>query len=255
MRKIFALMAKEWKLFFYTPFALVIVPLFLILCGTYYYSALDRYLNLTDPNQTLKAVSSISLTTHLLIPFLQNLLNIFVFITPILTMRSFSEEKKLGSYDLLISYPIHPAQIFLGKFLGTLTLSLSLLLLSFLFVGFTLVKGDVFVPQIATAYLGLFLFILFYNAVGVFASLLTENQIVAALIGYGVFFSTILFQWLAYVSGSPWDAFFSNFLFVTHLESFRQGLVFTGDVAAYLCVTGAIMVMGYWRLRRHYKAS
>ncbi|QQR80000.1 MAG: ABC transporter permease [Deltaproteobacteria bacterium] len=211
MKKIFVLMTKEWKLFFYTPFALVIVPLFLVLCGTYYYSSLDRYLNLTDPNQTLKAVSTVNITTHLIIPFLQNLLNIFIFITPIITMRSFSEEKKLGSYDLLISYPIHPLEIFLGKFFGTLTLSLGLLLMSFIFVGFTILKGDVFIPQVASAYLGLFLFILFYNAVGVFASLLTENQIVAALIGYGVFFSTILFQWLAYVSGAPWDQFFQTF--------------------------------------------
>ena len=246
-------MMKEWKLFFYTPFALIILPLFMLLCGTYYYSALDRYLNLTNPNQTLKVISGVTTTTHLLLPYLQNLLNIFIFAIPIITMRSFSEEKKLGSYDLLISYPLSPWQIFFGKYLGALTLSLLLLLLSFIFVGWTILKGDVFLPQIFSAYLGLFLFILFYNAVGVLASLLTENQIVAALIGYGVFFSTILFQWLAYVSGAPWDTFFANFLFVSHLDSFRNGLIFVGDVAAFICMTSALIIAGYWKLRKHYR--
>lgn len=253
MKKILALMSKEWKLFFYTPFGLVIVPLFLILCGTYYYSALDRYLTLISPQQNFRVLSDVNVTTHLIIPFLQNLLNLFIFIIPIITMRSFSEEKKLGSYDLLISYPLHPLEIFFGKYLGTLTLGLSLLGLSGLYVSYTLIKGDAFLPQVLSAYLGLFLFILFYTAAGVLASLMTENQIVAALITYGVFFSTILLQWLAFVSKAPFDKFFANFLFVSHLESFRQGFIFAGDIAAYLCSTMALVLIGYWKLRQHYR--
>jgi len=88
---------------------------------------------------------------------------------------------------------------------------------------------------------------------GVTMSLLTENQIVAALLSYVAISSGILFSWLAFISTSPWDSIFANFLYTEHMKSFRLGLIFIGDIAMYLCVAGLFLVFGYWKLRGHYR--
>jgi ABC-2 type transport system permease protein len=252
MKKTIIIALREWKVFFFTPFAMVIIPLYLTLCGIFFYAKVDRYLTLANPNDTLQRSAGLNLNAHLLIPFLSNLLNIFIFIVPLITMRTFSEEKKTGTYDLLVSYPVRPWEIIIGKYIGASALVLLLLGLSLLFPAFVLWKADPYLMQVASAYLGLILFIFFYVAVGVIASLLTENQFVAAIISYGIFFSTVLFQWLAYISVAPWDRFFANFLFVSHLDSFNSGLIFLGDIAVYLCVTTVILIGGTWKLRKHF---
>lgn len=252
MKKIWALILREWKNFFHTPFAVIIVPLYLILCGTYFYAKLDQYMNMANPNETVQKVAGLNVTIHLLTPFFKDLINVLTFIIPLLTMRSFSEEKKMGTYDLLVSYPLRPWEILLGKYLGSVSLVLFLLGISLIFPAVIFWKGEPYLPQVLSTYLGYVLFIFFYVAVGVVGSLLTENQIVAAIISYGVFFAAILIQWLAYISGAPWDRFFSNFLLVAHLDSFRTGLIFVGDIAAYLCITSLFLLCGYLKLKQHF---
>lgn len=252
MKKVCLLAKKEWSLFFYSPYGLVISSIFLVLCGIYFYAKLDAYLGMVQPGERVTQIQGVNLHAHLLTPFFRDLMSIFVFLTPIMTMRSFAEERKLGTYELLISYPVSPAQILIGKYFGNLSIALFLLLLSVPFSLFVVWKGEPYFPQIVLGYVGLVFFLLFFVAVGLVGSLLTENQIVSALIAYGVFFSMSLLQWLAYISDAPWDKIFANFLLVQHLESFREGLLFMGDIAVYLCVTGGILVGGYWKLRGHF---
>lgn len=255
MKKFFAIAAKEWKFFFYTPFGLVILPLFLVLSGVFFFTKLDTYLQYASPSVTTTVVSGLNTSKHLLIPFFQDLLNVFVFIVPLMTMRTFAEEKKTGTFDLLVSYPLKPWQIVLGKYFGIFVVVLVLLGLSWIFLGFIFWKGHPFLPQIFSAYLGLLLFLSFYTAVGVLASQITENQFIAAIIAYAVFFATILIGFLAFISGRPWDRVFSNFLFVSHVQNFYSGLIFIGDVASYLCTTVFILVFAIWRLRKYYQRS
>lgn len=253
MSRIWTLALKEWKGFFFTPFALVILPLYLVLCGTYFYGSLDTYLQLSTPTETLKSVHGLNVMSHLLIPFSRDLANVLIFIIPLMTMRTFAEERKTGTYDLLVSYPLRPFELFMGKYAGVLALTLFLLLMSSLFPLVVIWRGEPYVPQIVSAYLGLALFLIFYTAVGVVGSLLTENQFIAAIIAYGAVLASVVLQWLAYITPAPWDRVFANFLFVAHLDSFRNGLIFVGDVVAYLTATAALLLFGYLRLRRHYR--
>lgn len=252
MRKILLLIKKEWSLFLRSPYGIVITTLFLVLCGIYFYAKLDMYLGFVQPGENEMRVSGVNIHIHLLTPFFSDLLNIFIFLVPIMTMRTFAEERKLGTYELLISYPIRPWELLIGKYLGNLSIALFLLVLSFPFCAFVLWKGEPYLPQMMVSYVGLVFFLFFYVAIGVVGSLLTENQIVAALISYGIFFSMSLFQWLAYVVKAPWDRFFANFLLISHLNSFREGLLFLGDAAVFLCVTIAVLIGGYWKLRSHF---
>lgn len=254
MKQLSAIVAREWKVFFQTPFAMVILTLYLVLAGTYFYSSFDRYLTLANPSDTTLRVEGLNVTIHLVVPFLKELVNALIFIIPLITMRSFSEEKKLGTYDLLVSYPVKPGTILLGKYLGAATLVLSLLAFSLVYCAIIFWRGEPFLHQIGSAYLGYTLFLLFYVASGVVASLFTENQIVAAIITYAVIFCAVVFTWLAHISSSPWDRFFAHFLFLAHLESFRNGLIFFGDIVAYLSITFLILLAGWLKIRRHFQS-
>ncbi|MBI4411425.1 MAG: ABC-2 transporter permease [Deltaproteobacteria bacterium] len=254
MKQLIAIAVREWKVFFQTPFAMVVLTLYLVLAGTYFYASFDRYLTLANPSEATTRVAGLNVTIHLLIPFLRDLMSVFVFIIPLITMRSFAEEKKLGTYDLLVSYPVRPAVILMGKYLGSVTLVFGLLGLSLVYCSVIVWKGEPFLPQIGSVYLGYTLFLLFYVASGIVVSLFTENQIVSALVTYAVVFCAVVFAWLAHVSPAPWDRFFAHFLFLAHLESFRNGLIFTGDIAAYVTTTVAILLVGWLKIRRHFSS-
>lgn len=252
MKKLTAITLRELKVFFQSPYAMVILPVFLLLCGTYFNTTLNTYLTFARPSDTTMKVEGLSVTQHLIVPYFKSVLNVFVFIVPLITMRSFAEEKKLQTYDLLVSYPLRPWQILGGKFLGALIIVMGLLALSGIYLLVVVFKGEPYLPVVGTIYLGYTLFLIFYVAVGVVASLITENQLVAALISYAALLTAVLFQWLAFVSPAPWDRVFAHFLLFAHLESFRHGLVYLGDIPAYLGPALFLLLLGYLRLRRHF---
>ena len=251
MKKMLLIANKEWKVFFRTPFAVVILPLFLLITGLYAFSSIDSYLSLLNSGDAAFTVKGLSVSQHILSPYFKNLVNIFIMLIPLVTMRSFSEERRTGTYDLLISYPLRSYEILLGKFLGVFSFNMFLLFLTSPLVILCLVYGQPHIPQILTTYFGMGLFIFFYTAMGVAASLLTENQFVSALLAYLGYFVTLFFSWLAFMSKAPWDKFFANFLLTNHIDSFRAGLVYVGDVVVYLALTIFVLACALRKLERH----
>lgn len=251
MKKILLIANKEWKIFFRTPFAMVILPLFLLVTGLFAYSNLESYISLSNSGAGI-SVKGLSVSQHVLLPYFKRLVDIFIMLIPLVAMRSFSEERKSGTYDLLISYPLRSIEILLGKFFGVFFFSLFLLFLTTPLVFFCFWFGEPYLAQVLTTYFGMSLFIFFYTAVGVTASLLTENQFVAALLAYLGYFATLLISWFAYIAQAPWDKFFANFLLTNHIGSFQVGLVYLGDVVAYLVVTILVLACALKKLERHY---
>jgi ABC-2 type transport system permease protein len=230
---------------------MVVVPLFLVLSGSFFWAQLDTYLNFSTPTETMAGVEGLSVMGHLLIPFFRSLISIFIFVVPILTMRAFSEEKKSGTYELLVSYPLQPAQILLGKLLGLVSIVLGLLLLSGIYPAFVMWQAEPHVPQILTAYLGYALFLLLYVTVGVVISLFTENQLISAFLTFLFFLASYLIQLLAHYATAPLDAVFSNFLVIAHLETFRSGMLLLGDLFVYPCLTIIVFLIGLMKLNQH----
>lgn len=252
MKTVWLIMQKEWKTFFHTPFAMLVVPLFFILSGSYFASNLDAYMTFAHPNQGIEGIQGLNVMGFLLLPFYESLFNVFIFIVPLITMRSFAEEKKSATYELLVSYPIPPWTIVIGKYLGLLAIVMMLLAGSMVYPIITAWKGQPYWPQIMSTTLGYSLFLMLFVAIGLWASLLTENQLVAAIITYAAFFLSFLIGYMAHLVGAPFDAWFSNFLVFEHLQSFRTGLVFLGDIMVFLGLTSILLVIAYYRLRRHY---
>lgn len=252
MKTVWLMMAKEWKTFFHTPFGMLVVPLFFILSGSYFASNLDAYNTFAHPNQGIEGIQGLNVMGFLLVPFYESLFNVFIFIIPLITMRSFAEEKKSATYELLLSYPIPPWGIVLGKYLGLLAIVFLLLGGSGIYPLIVAWKGQPYWPQILATYLGYALFIILFVAIGLWASLLTENQLVSAIITYAAFFLSFLIGYVAHLVGAPFDQWFANFLVFEHLGSFRAGLVFLGDIVVFVGLAVLFLVIAYYRLRRHY---
>lgn len=252
MKKIGLIAQREIRHFFQTPFAWVILPIYLIMCGTYFNTSLDTYLSLTKPSMEGSVTYGVTINTNFIDPYLKNIFSVILFFIPLITMRSFAEEKKMCTYDLLVSYPVKPWQTLLGKYLGAVVLVFGLLALSATHLFYLFYKSEPYMPIIYTTYLGYALFVLFYVAVGIFTSLLTENQIIAAILTYLALLAAAILRWLAFNSPKPFDRFFSNFLLLEHIESFRSGIIFLGDAYLYLGITVCLLMAAQLNIRRHF---
>lgn len=161
-----AVLRKELRLFFNTPVAFIATIIFLIFVGWFFTS------NLFVSNAaTLRTMFDIT-------PFA------FLFFIPALTMKLFSEELKSGTYDLMISKPVSLNTILWGKFLATLTVVVAFLIPTLLYALTLSSLSTIDWGPVFGGYLGLILFASVFISIGMFASTLTENQIVAFIIGF-----------------------------------------------------------------------
>ncbi len=169
-----AVFKREFKAYFSSPLGYIFMGLFLLIAGFFYTFTI------------LLAQSSYYNA------FLSNILFIFMFVVPILTMRLMSEEKRNKTDQLLITSPLRISEIVMGKFLAAATVFLLTLLVTVIHAVLVAVHGDLEVAETITGYIGFILMGISFISVGLFISTTTENQVIAAV----VTFSTLLFLWL-----------------------------------------------------------
>src|SRR5690606_11790616 len=178
----FAILKKEIQSFFTSPIGYLVIALFLVLNGLF------LWLFNSDFNILESGFADMT-PFFLLAPW------ILIFLVPAVTMRSFSDEKKQGTLELLVTKPLSPLQIVLGKYFAALLLILLSLLPSLLYVlaidALKLDSATLDYGGIMGSYLGLLFLASAYAAIGIYASTTSENQIVAFLIG--VFLSFIFY--------------------------------------------------------------
>jgi ABC-2 type transport system permease protein len=175
MRGILVLWSKELKDAFYGPFVYILTALFSATIGWLFFNYI-----LASGNQS----TTISLTNKVLAPTFGNMNFIFIFLAPLITMRLFSEEKKQSTLDLLFQSDLNNFQIIVAKFLSSLTISLFMLSMTIIFPIILALSGYADWGIVATSYAGIIFSLMCYLSVGLFASSLTENQIVAAVLGF-----------------------------------------------------------------------
>jgi ABC-2 type transport system permease protein len=161
---------------------------------------------------------------------------VFIFLIPAITMRSFAEENKAGTIELLITKPISDWDIILGKFVANLLLVAAALIptLIYFFSVYSLGNpaGNIDTPGVIGSYIGLFLMAAVFCSVGIFSSSLTRNQIVAFI--SGAFLCYLLFS--GFESVSALNVWSENALFIKqlglldHYESLSRGLIDSRDV-------------------------
>jgi ABC-2 type transport system permease protein len=227
MKNTFIIARKELRSYFTSPMAYIIMAIFLAGTGFFFSSSLATY------NET-------SLRGFLGNPYY---IVILLLLIAVLTMRLLAEEKKLGTIELLLTAPVRDSEIIFGKFLGSLGIIVLMLVLTFYYPVLLIVFGDPDFGPIASGYLGLFLLTCATLAIGIFASSLTSNQIVAAVVGGAILLvlwflgsvTTYLPQALGNVVGY---ISLSNYF-----SSFIIGVIDTRGVIYYLSVTALFLFL------------
>lgn len=203
----FAVLKKELKSYFYTPIGYVFIALFLVVVSFVFY-------NYTFVQGSLHFEYVVWDSTVVL-----------AFLIPVVTMRMFAEEKKSGTDQLLMTSPKSIVSIVFGKFLAATVVVLVACLLMFIYYGILSKFGKVNLVEPLVAMLGFMLLSMAYISFGMFASSVTENQVVAAVISIGFF---LLIQFTASSAG-----IFEMFSLVEMYQKFPYGIISLKEVVGY----------------------
>lgn len=237
MRNSLLIAKRDLGSYFNSPIFYVLTGVFLFLYGFIFFNVLNSFSfeSFRSGQLTMELGMDLSLNKMVIEPSLRNMSFVLLLLVPIITMRSFSEEKKNKSIFLLLSSPLLLRDILFGKFIACMTVVALMILLTTYSMGFLIWYGNPEIGPIITGYLGLFLLAACFVSVGVFASSLTDNQVVAAVTCFGISLFMWLIGWGAGAAGSAWYGEVLTFLsLVDHLDRFLNGVLDTADVSYYL---------------------
>ncbi|MBA7606087.1 hypothetical protein ES703_13226 [subsurface metagenome] len=235
MKNIWAIFKKEIKTYFTSPIAYVVITVFLVLIGFFFYSLIWWFNSQSlQMAQNQYYYQQLNINQMVYSPLFQNMSIILLLMIPLLTMRLFSEEKKINTDELLYTCPISINQIILGKYFASLFVLLAMLLLTGILSIFTFAYGNPELVPILNGYLGLFLQGAAFIAVGIFFSSLTENQIVAAILTFGTLLLFWILNWASYSAGGIWKGVLNYLSFIQHFDDMTRGILDTTDLVYYL---------------------
>lgn len=239
----FSILKKEINSFFASPIGYLVIAVFLLLNGLFLWLFKGEFNVLDNGFADLSSF-------FLLSPW------IFIFLIPAVTMRSFSDEKKQGTLELLLTKPIGHMQLVLGKYFGALILVIIAILPTLLYV-YTISKlgnpeGNLDIGSIMGSYIGLLFLAAAYVAIGLFASTLSDNQIVAFIVA--VFICFFLFFGFEGLSNYKLfgDSFFIEKLGMSsHFDSMGRGVLDTRDLLYFISVTLIFIVLTKLNIKKH----
>lgn len=248
-----AITRKELSIYFTTPIAYVLFSIFLLILSYFFVVFVGQYLEYSVRAQQLAqmqpgVLDQLNFTDMIFSPLVGNAGVVLIFIVPFLTMRLIAEEKKQHTFQLLMTSPVRSWEIVLGKFLSSqllMAFAIGLTVLYPVLLNSVAESGGVEWRTVAVSYLGLFLLASSFLAIGLFISSLTESQVVAAAVTFGV----LLLMWvLSWASGSA-DGVSKDLLeyvcALTHLRSFLKGTLNLTDLAYF----ASVIVLGLFLTR------
>lgn len=235
MTPVGAIVAKELRSYFVSPIVYVVGAVFLLIFGVLSYLAVvNAGAQAVRLMQIQGAAAQLNLNDLVFRPTFYSIAIILLLILPLLTMRLFAEERKLRTFELLMTSPIGINEMVVGKFLGAYAIFLGLLGLSGIVPLILSFYSSFDWNPVLTGYLGLALLGALFLATGVLASALTENQIVAAFLSFGLLILVWLLGGVGSVLGdTPLGNVLSYLSFIEHYDRFVRGLVDTKDLVYY----------------------
>ena len=235
MRSAWIIAKRDLGSFFNSPIFYVVTTVFLIIYSFIFFNILNFFSFQSFQARQLQAMGmNLNLNEMVIEPSLQNMSVILLMVIPIITMRSFADEKKMKTFRLLLSSPVHLREIILGKFLACMIVVAVMISISSYSVGFLFLLGEPEPGPIVTGYLGILLMAGCFVSVGIFASSLTDNQIIAAVLTFGICLFMWVIGWGAQAAGSTTGQVLQYLSIVDHLDRFLKGLVDTSDLVYYL---------------------
>jgi ABC-2 type transport system permease protein len=243
LRNIGAIVEKEWRHYFGSPIAYVALFVWTALFGGFFYLVFDRFLMVSQramQQMEFGGGPKLSLNEWVIAQVLHNMAVVALFLTPMLTMRLFAEEKRQGTIELLATSPLTDLQIVLGKFFGALSLYLVMLaagFVNFLPLWYYATVRPEWKPALAGG-LALLLVGASFIALGLFVSTLTRNQIVAGSLTFGLLLILWIVGWMDDPMAGPVAKALAYLGLMNHVEDMMKGIIDLKDVVFYLSVTG-----------------
>lgn len=234
MGNVLAVAQKELRAYFASPIAWVIVGFYALLFGFFYAAVLDFFVRMSMQMSMGMGPGSVNINQQMLRPLFMNAAVLILFVGPIITMRTYAEEKRSGTMELLLTSPLTDLQIILGKFIGAMGLYAAMLLVTSLHMAVLFVYGDPEWGQLLSGYLGLFLLGGCFISAGLFISSLTRSQIVAAIATFGVFLLLWVIDWISQSAGPTSQSVLSYLSITEHLDDFAKGVIDTKHVIYYV---------------------
>lgn len=220
MENIKTIFKKEYKAYFVSPIAYIVISVFLAIIGWLFFSTffLDRQASLT------RFFSLLPVT--------------FAFIIPAITMRLFSEEINIGSYEILLTLPISFRDIIIGKFLAAVAFIGVMLAPTLVYAISISFLGDLDWGPVLGGYIGAIFLGATFSAIGLLASSITRNQVVAFIIGMAVCFTlTLLMDFILFFLPNAFVGFFQFLSANHHFQNIARGMVDSRDILYFLSVS------------------
>jgi ABC-2 type transport system permease protein len=236
MRNVWAVAVRELRAYFLSPLAYLVIAFFLFGAGLLFGLIVE-----SSREASLRGLIS-------------NVSVLFLFVVPMISMRLLAEEQRTGTIELLLTNPVQEWEIVLGKFLASILLVLVMVGLTLLYPLFLFIFGNPDRGPILTGYVGVILQAAAFLAVGLWASSLTENQIIAAVLAFVFLLVLWLSDNLGQSIGGAVGTVISYTSVINHFQDFPQGVINTKDVLFYLTMVAAGLVLSTLSLQtRRYR--
>ena len=235
-----SIVLREIKSFFGSPIGYLVIAIFLIINGL--------FLWVFEGDYNILNTGFADLT-----PFFTLAPWILIFLIPAVTMRNFSDEKKQGTIELLLTKPLSIWQIVNGKFLGALLLIVMAIIPTFIYVAVIsslgMPEGNIDMGSTIGSYFGLLFLIAAYSAIGIFTSTLSDNQIVAFIIAvFLCFFFYFGFEGLAAVVPNV-SSIIASLGMQDHFKSMSRGVLDTRDILYFTSITVVFLSFTVYNLK------
>jgi ABC-2 type transport system permease protein len=234
MGNVIAIAQKELKSYFSSPIAYIVIGLWALLYGYFFVAILGFFVRQSMQMMQMQGPQAMNVNQQLVRPLLQNVTILVLFLMPMVTMRTYSEEKRSGTIELLLTSPVTDFQIIMGKFLGAVALYVIMLAVTGVHLGLLFIYGNPEWKPIFTAYIGLLLLGSCFISLGLLISSLTKNQIVAGMVTFAVFLMLWVITWIGSFSGPTVDKLTQYLSIIDHYDDFGKGVLDTTHVIYYL---------------------
>ncbi len=224
MTNTFIIAWKETRSYFSSPTAYVVGAMFLILTGVFF------VFDMTRPFAEASVRGYINWATLFI-----------VFLAPLLTMRLLAEEQKMGTLELLLTSPVRDWEVVIGKYLASLATLATTLAFTLYYVLLLFYFGDPDVGPLFSAYLGLYLYAATALAIGIMASSLSGNQIVAAVVGIGILLMLTNIDRIGVLLQGMSADIISGISMNSHFEDFSRGVLDSSHVVYYLSLIAVFL--------------
>ena len=249
MRNVLTIVGKEMRSYFVSPVAYVVLTGFLLLGGWFFFNLLSRFNLLLSLYTQFQgqggagAADQLNLNDFVIAPLMNNLSIILVILVPMITMRAFAEEKKGGTYELLLTSPLRTGEIVLGKFVASVLFICIMIGLTAIYPLLLWWFGNPEIGVMVSGYVGLLMMATAFVAVGLFTSSVTENQIIAAVSGLVAMLLLYIIGWPAQGAGDILGPILKYLSVTDHFNELVKGVIDTRALVYFASLIGLALFL------------